>query len=41
MSSIKLAAAVVLSTVMGLCYTPIAMFIASHIHALALAVGGK
>lgn len=41
MSSIKLVAAVVLSTVMGLCYMPVAQFIAGHINTLAHIVAGN
>lgn len=40
MSSIKLAAAVVLSTALGFGYAPIAEFIATNISHLARIVGG-
>lgn len=41
MSSIKLAAAVVVSSALGLGYEPIAAFIATHITILAHIVGGN
>ncbi len=41
MSSIKLAAAVVVSSVLGMGYEPIADFIATHITVLARIVGGN
>jgi hypothetical protein len=40
MSSIKLAAAVVVSAALGCGYAPIALFIAAQITALARIVGG-
>jgi hypothetical protein len=40
MSSIKLAAAVVVSTALGFGYAPVAAFIAEHIARLAMLVGG-